>query len=233
MGLFKGDKSEEKWDDDLAPLSEHIEVSTPVTGAAELAPVPAPVTVVTPAEEKALAEPVDLDKELGTIARRIKSSKRRAAAALLEMGQQLAEAQDLLAHHRGGSFGKFVRERCGLSTSAAYRAIETFKQFGTDAEIAKMIEPDALVVLSRAPAGAIEEARAFALEGSMVSVTVAKQFVREHKQPVANQKDDKPAPIILDTPGGKVVVHPNHAHVSVEQILAAALKSVHQQRKAA
>jgi len=225
-----GDKSEQA----TQPLSKYLD-----TEPAELAPEPADLierakksppaakaggpSTTTPAP--LVAESESLDKHLAAIASRVRAAKKKAAAAILSIGKELAEAQELLATPGSGSFVKFVRQRCGLSTSSAYRAIDAYKQFGDDATIAKRIEPAALHVLAKAPAAAVAEARSLMAEGETITKQTAARIVRDHKpKPAASSK---PAPVILEAPdGSKVVIHKKHDFSSIEQILAGVLRGL-------
>jgi len=217
-------------------LTEHLEeqqqlAAPPESESDSNSGVRAAVADVSPVDDEPAAQIESLDKHLSKIAARVRAAKKKAAAAILAIGKELSEAQRLLATPGSGSFVKFVRQQCGLSTSSAYRAIDAYNRFGDEPGIAKSIEPAALHVLAKAPEAAVEEIRVLMSAGETITSQVAAKIVRDHKPKKA--KDDKPAPIIIETQGGRVVVHPLHDHASIEQILSAALQSLQQARKAA
>lgn len=209
-----------------APLSSFSDddlmrpVSMPVAKPVQVAPV-------APAQQPAgisVPQAESLDKHLASIASRVRSAKRKAAAAILAIGKELVEAQRLLAAPNSGSFTKFVKEQCKLSSSTAYRAIDAFNRFGDDADIARAFEPAALYKLSKAPDAAVDEARAMIAQGDTITCNVASMILRNHSP--KKTKASKPAPIIFQTPSGQVVVHLAHEHASVSAILAHALREV-------
>ena len=89
------------------------------------------VEVVTSPERKPVkGEVVDVAKRLSGLARSIKSHQRKATQELLACGAALAEAQELLASHKGGTFGKWLTDKVQMSRSTAYNLISLHSKFG-------------------------------------------------------------------------------------------------------
>ena len=78
----------------------------------------------------------NIDAQLKEIARKVRAAHKRiqkaAAAAVLgvvELGEQLRIAKQLLAGHKGGAFGKWLKT-CNIPRSSAHRAIQVFETLG-------------------------------------------------------------------------------------------------------
>jgi len=187
-----------------------------------------PTATQTPtAESTAL---VDTDSELKTLARKIRSAKRKAVEAILVIGESLTEANRLLADHAGGSFGKWLRQEAEISRSSAHRYMQAYALLGSRPAVEqRCFELQAVHLLSdnTAPRQAVNDCMTMAAEGEKVTAAVVRQAIASYK-PVAAKKvaDDRPAPQIFTTPSGRVVIHPDHDYSSVEAILMDVLQQL-------
>jgi len=172
---------------------------------------------------------VDSDSELKTLARKIRSAKKKAVEAILTIGESLTEANRLLADYAGGSFGKWLKQEAEISPSSARRYMAAFALLGSrPATEQRCFELQAVHVLadSATPRQAVDDCMTMASEGEKVTAAVVRQVIASYKPKAEKTADDRPAPMIFDTPSGKVVVHPTHEFSSVEAVLMDALQQL-------
>ena len=166
----------------------------------------------------------DLDKHLTTLARRIQSAKRSVVKSVLGIGEALVEARDLLATPDGsghGSFGAWVRDKCGFGRTTAYKYISAYQRFGQfDKALHQRFDANAIYVLApdKAPQEAVDAALALAECGEKITERVAKQLVAEHS-PKPKKRTPAPKPLMIETSGGVVVVRPKDENVDVAAML--------------
>lgn len=105
--------------------------------------------------------------------------RRISADGVIRIGKELKEAQQRLAHHGDGMFNKWVKQRCGISLSCAYKSINAHEVFGeVCVNFTQTFDASALYLLSAdsCPEEATEEALRLAEEGQHVSHKVAKEL---------------------------------------------------------
>jgi len=218
MGIFQ-DRSEKK-----IPLSEAIEQQP------ESAPEPSPAYVIGPATEPAtanVAEVVDVDSELKQHARAIRAASRSAVSSLLKAGEHLAQARDLLADHSGGTFGRWVKDECGLAKSTSYRMIAVYEAFGGlshSGTTLAALPTTALYQLAAVP-GAVSQVADLAAAGEKITEADAKRIlIATRPTDVGGTDADsataKPDPITFVVDGGAVVVRLERPGVNVAQLVA-------------
>ena len=113
-----------------------------VVGMGEPTPT-APASLVdsavapTPPQSEESLQPTDIDARLKSLARQIAGTKKKLVGNVLQIGEALTEAQDLLANHHGGAFGKWVKQSCGFSKRTAYNYMSAHLVFGGCATVAQ------------------------------------------------------------------------------------------------
>ena len=132
-----------------------------------------------------------LEKHAETIRSIQHRTRKTLAEAVVRMGAVLAQAQSQLAKHGDGTFAKWVRDRCGISKSTAYRAIAVHEAFGDRPTVGQTFEPTALYVLSApsTPEEATEEALDLAGKGELITAKKAREIVKQHT--VVDDEDDQ------------------------------------------
>ena len=154
-----------------------------------------------------------VEDQLKLIARKVRAAHKRiqkaAAAAVLgvvEMGEQLRIAKQLLAGHKGGSFGKWLKD-CGIPRSSAHRAVQVFETLG-DCSTVGQLDLSAAYALSAS--GTPETAIAEVIEITNTERVDAKQvrtIIAKHKP--ARNKTAAPAPIVIRVGGATVSIVSN------------------------
>ena len=207
MGIF-GDKQPEPIDfetigaDELQRAISSGQDDPPVESPAPkglsqrdtTAPKPAPVT----------GEVVDVNRRLAGLARTVKSQTKKATGAILAAGEALAEAQDLLANHAGGSFGKWVTDKCSMSRRQAYRLIGLWDTWGGCDTVAQLADIDALRKMAGAPDGTVKKAIELMEDGQHLDLAPAKTLMASTATKKA--KKNRPAPLVIQTKLGSVSI---------------------------
>jgi hypothetical protein len=170
-----------------------------------------------------VAEIVDVNRKLSGLARTIKSQQRRATEAVLAAGEALKEAQELLADHNGGSFGKWVTEKVGMSRRTAYRMLAAWDAFGGCASVAQRIDVDAVRTLAGGPERAVSKAIRLMDAGENVDLRRAKELIAEAAPAVT--KKTREAPLIFKCAFGSVAVIAE-AGCPPERVLLTILKEI-------
>ena len=154
-----------------------------------------------------------VEDQLKLIARKVRAAHKRvqkaAAAAVLgvvEMGEQLRIAKQLLAGHKGGSFGKWLKD-CGIPRSSAHRAIQVFETLGDCPSVGQL---DLSAAYALSASGTPETAIAEVIEITKEERVDAKQvrtIIAKHKP--ARNKTAAPAPIVIRVGGATVSIVSN------------------------
>ena len=154
-----------------------------------------------------------VEDQLKLIARKVRAAHKRvqkaAAAAVLgvvEMGEQLRIAKQLLAGHKGGSFGKWLKD-CGIPRSSAHRAIQVFETLGDCPSVGQL---DLSAAYALSASGTPETAIAEVIEITKEERVDAKQvrtIIAKHKP--ARNKSAGPAPIVIRVGGATVSIVSN------------------------
>lgn len=117
---------------------------------------------------------------------------------MLKIGAELSKAQERLANHGNGTFGKWCKERLGISSQSARNAINAFHAFGQEdcKTVLQSFDASALYLLSAdsTPEEATEKAWELAEAGETITKKRAKQIVDE----VCSEGRDAP-PAIEET----------------------------------
>lgn len=151
-----------------------------------------------------------IDAQLKLIARKVRSAHKRiqkaAAAAVLgvvEMGEQLRTAKQLLAGHKGGAFGKWLKT-CGIPRSSAHRAIQVFETLG-DCPTVGQLDLSAAYALAATgtPDAAISEVIEIT-KSDRVDAKQVRSIISKHK-PNRNQSAS-PDPIVIRVGGATVSI---------------------------
>jgi hypothetical protein len=169
------------------------------------------------------AEIVDVNRKLAGLARTVKSQQRKATEAVLAAGEALKEAQELLSDHNGGSFGKWVTEKVGISRRTAYRMISAWEAFGGCDSVTQRIDVDAVRKLAGGPERAVNKAIRLINAGENVDLHRAKELIAEAAPPAT--KKSREAPIMFQCEFGSVAVVAKTG-IPVERVLLTVLKEI-------
>jgi hypothetical protein len=114
----------------------------------------------------------------------IECARIKTVETIFDIGVQLQIANDELAHHGDGIFGKWVVQRCRMSRSAAHDAMKVVQVFGEHKQIVcppggQTLDVKALGFLARdtTPEAAIKDALQLAARGERVTLAKAKRLV--------------------------------------------------------
>jgi len=183
---------------------------------------------------------IDVDARLKSLARQIAGSKKKLVANVLEIGRALTDAQDLLADHAGGAFGKWVKQSCKFSKRSAYRYMSAHLTFGGCATVAqRRFEPSTMYLLANdsTPSAAVTEAIEFAESGETVTGKIAKQLIAKHGdgKPArkVSSRPSRPQPIQLIDDQAVVTIRPLSEGVDICGVLSRLLKEQLDKRKEA
>lgn len=235
MGILSGKSDKPTLTDAVDVLADNQPI--------ESAPEPSPAHVIGPATEPATAnvvEVVDVDSELKQHARAIRAASRTAVSSLLKAGEHLAQARDLLADHSGGTFGRWVKDECGLAKSTSYRMIavwEAFGQLSHSGTTLAGVPATALYQLAAVP-GAVSQVADLAEAGEKITEADAKRILIATRPTDASGKGAesataKPDPVTIMVDGlGAVVVRPV-AGVSARDVLVQAVRDILEREKRA
>jgi len=195
---------------------------------------PAEATVVTP--EVVGTDVVDPDRQLADLTRKIRSAHRKIekaahqmVASVLVLGEHLTAARELLSANRTGSYGAFLK-KCDIPRTIAHRAVAAYETFGNCPTVERF-ELSAVHALAApsTPPSAVTEAIDLAADDIAVDGRTAKQLIAKHKpgKPARN----RPEKIVLEVPGGFVIVQPSSDDVDVPAMLKAAYLQLLDDRK--
>ena len=239
MALFNRDENKTQ------PLSSFE--SEPISGSADQVPLGGPIlsprltpevsqsddknSITRAAPAAVRVEPIDIDARLKSLARQIAGSKKKLVANVLEIGRALTDAQDLLADHAGGAFGKWVKQNCGFSKRTAYNYMSAHLVFGGCAIIAqRRFEPSTMYLLANdsTPSGAVTEAIQIAESGETVTSKTAKKLITKHSdgKPArkVSSRPGRPQPIQLIDAQAVVTIRPLSEGVDICSLLGRLLK---------
>ncbi|HYH69395.1 MAG TPA: DUF3102 domain-containing protein [Urbifossiella sp.] len=126
--------------------------------------------------------PVALRDELRTRAEQVRTLAYRTVCDYVRIGQALAEARRLLRRIDGG-FRAWVAAECPFSREYAYKLMRVAESFGPFVrhDAPEVIAPEALVILSVAPPGAVAFAVEQARDGERISTAYAREIVAAHR----------------------------------------------------
>lgn len=138
----------------------------------------------------------DCRRKLISCAGEVTRQKKTGLAAMLEMGQAIKTANELLANHSGGTFGKWVETECGIAPKSAYRYMHAWESFGSCDSLSQLTA-EAVYALSspNAPPEAAKQAQKLADKGVKVTEKVAKELLAPAEpKPAKKPTPAKPAP---------------------------------------
>ena len=128
------------------------------------------------AEHQALTAPVKRKLEACAVA--IDKARAKGVALIFEVGRQLQVAHDALANHGDGVFGKWCKERCGMSDRTARNYMGVVEAFGSQKQLdperlSESFTAESLYYLSRdtTPEEAIKDALKEAKKGQRITLT--------------------------------------------------------------
>lgn len=141
---------------------------------------------ITPADAK------PLEKHAKVITETQDRVRRTTAEGVLKIGAELAAARDRLANHGNGTFGKWCKERCGITPRTAQYAIAAAQQF-KDCETISQFDATALYLLSAesCPDEATQEALERAEAGEAITTKVAKRIIKDKSPETDDEQEDE------------------------------------------
>lgn len=194
---------------------------------------------LTAAGKKPVAgEVVNVNKRLSGLARTIKSQQKKATEAVLAVGAALTEARELLADHKGGSYGKWLKEVVGMNRMTAHRYTSFYDTWGTENfscnTMLQLSDLDALRKLAGADSAVISKAKKLMEGGERLDMKTAKALLGS--KPTKAKTGGKPDETIVEVEGlGFVVFKPRSDNVTPAEMVNALIRQMreHRERKAA
>lgn len=216
----------------VPPAATMVSPAPAVVAATAVVPPAPSVPAVQRAKVSTPSVDPDIAKQLSHLARTVNAARKKAAESIIEAGLALVQANELLASHDGGSFGRWLKQACKMSRRSAYNYMAAARLFGGCATVAqRAFEPQALHVLAAtaAPSAAVAEALKMAEAGQVVTVQVARRLVRQHTP--HKQKQDKPERIVVLTSTGAVIIQPSMPGLNPTTILRNALHQLEAEQR--
>jgi hypothetical protein len=132
---------------------------------------------------------------------------RQTVEAIAEIGKVLDEAQERLAKRKTGTFAAWVKKRCNISRSTAYRYIESWRLVRNCPTVGQYLDLSAVYLIApeSCPAKARAEVLKLAESGKAVTKEQAKAIVEKHTppKPVPTAEPDEDGD---DDPSGGAIV---------------------------
>jgi hypothetical protein len=121
----------------------------------------------------------------------INNHKAESLRSMIAMGESIRQAQDLLANHGNGAFGKWIELECGISPRSAYNYLNAWEKF-KDCESLSQFTAEGMYLLSSpsAPSDVTERAKKLASAGVRVTAKVAKNLIAAPDQPPSTAAAD-------------------------------------------
>ena len=165
----------------------------------------------------------DIAKKARQAHKRIQRAAQAAIEAVVSLGEQLSTAKDLLAGHKGGSYGKWLKS-IGVPRSSASRAVQVWERLGACPNVAQLPLSAAYSLASPStPQQAVDQVLEAAASGP-VETRVIREIITKHK-PRRNPNAGA-APIVITTASGSVAIKPSEKGVTAEVLLVEALQFV-------
>jgi hypothetical protein len=132
------------------------------------------------------AVPAEAKGKLIRLAGQIKKASGEHVAKILEIGQAVAEAHELLAEDgRDGAFAPWVERECGFTSRTAYNYMRVFQRFcPSNTETISHFSPTALYALTapETPEAATKEAIKQADKGHRLDLEQAKAIIEKFRE---------------------------------------------------
>jgi hypothetical protein len=145
------------------------------------------------ANEIAAGDARSLEKHAKAICETKERVRKITAEAVLKIGSEFASAHKRLSHHGDGTFGKWCKDRCGVTHQHALRSIAAYETFGSSEHCVQMFDATSLYLLSApaCPEDATKEALKSAEDGVPVPAKLARDIIKSHS-PDADDEDNEP-----------------------------------------
>lgn len=110
--------------------------------------------------------------------------RRMSVENALKLGEELAAAQSKLSNHGNGTFGKWCKERLGMSRMTAYNIIQLFNRV-PEKDCQTVLQSFDLTALYRlladtSPEEAYKDALKIAKKGEPVTAKLAREIINSH-----------------------------------------------------
>lgn len=127
---------------------------------------------------------VPQSKTLDQYAKAINAAKGKSNELMFDVAENLKLAHDELANHKSGSFGAWVKVRCGFTVRTAEKYLRVLKVFGEEyRELgSQYIDASAMYYLAKdtTPEEALTDAVDAARSGEHVNLNRAKEFAEQY-----------------------------------------------------
>jgi hypothetical protein len=152
--------------------------------------------------------------KLIALAGQVRRGSGKYIQAALELGEVLTVAQEILANHKGGTFGLWLESECGLSKRTAYRYLAAYNFQTQVGELCQLAQPslEVMEVLGNVKASpdAVKEAATLMSNGRPVTRETAKELVDKYME------DRGPKPLVAEAiinPQSRKAVHTAVSHL--------------------
>ena len=150
-----------------------------------------------------------IPEQLKLIARKVKVAHKRiqrasqqAVLGVVEMGEQLRIAKQLLANHKNGAFGKWLKS-CNIPRTSAHRAIKVFETLGACSTVGQLdLAAAYALAASGTPEAAIAEVLTITTE-QRVDAKQVRTIVSKHKP---RNQQVAPDPILIRVGGATISI---------------------------
>lgn len=148
-------------------------------------------------------------RKLERCAGNIATLNAKGVALIFSIGRELQTAHDELANHGNGTFGKWCKERCGITDKSARNYMGVVEVFDgkVPERLSRTFTAESLYLLSRysTPDEAIDEAVKAAESGDRIDLKRAKEIVGKYvvtsvddAKPDDWDAEDEPSPHTMD-----------------------------------
>jgi hypothetical protein len=154
------------------------------------------------AAEISKADANRLEKHAETITTTQDKVRRTGVEGVMKIGAELVAARDRLANHGDGTFGKWCKERCGVTRFTAARVMHAWEQFKDCSTVQQSFDASALYLLSSesCPEEVVTEAMERAEAGEHITQKAVREMIKA-ASPNSDEEDEPPADEIEWSPG--------------------------------
>jgi len=150
---------------------------------------------------------------------------------VVELGEQLSTAKELLAGHKGGSYGKWLKS-VKISRTTAHRSVQVWERLGGCSNVAQLdLSAAYALAASSTPEAAVQDVLALTEDGR-VDAKQVRTIIAKHR-PANRNRPSGPAPIVVQTASGSVAIKRTDVGVTAEIVLLEALDAIRHDSAAA
>lgn len=134
-----------------------------------------------------LPEPEEraFERHASNVLSKLGQLSRHTVETVADVGKELEAAQERWAHRGNGKFGAWVKGRCGISRSAAYRYIDSWRVVKDCPTVGQSLDLSSVYLIApqKCPAPARAEVLKLAESGKVVTKDQTKAIVEKYKPP--------------------------------------------------